>query len=177
MTDRDHTTVTDARGPVNTGPGDQYVIYAATDRLIRRRAESLRISRDDRLHLADRFVPPARYRIAADLLEEPGSVVLVNGRPGSGRRAAAIMLLHRFGEDRNVDEEGVRVEELPVTGKDRDAGSDEDEVSPGRGTASSWTSPGSPTRRSTARPDAAWPGTVRRYRRRGPTWSSSCRGP
>ncbi|MFK0010733.1 hypothetical protein [Streptomyces sp. NPDC091027] len=133
MTDLDHTTVTDARGPVNTGPGDQYVIYATTDRLIRRRAESLRISRDDRLHLADRFVPPARYRIAADLLEEPGSVVLVNGRPGSGRRAAAIMLLHRFGEDRNVDEEGVRVEELPVTGKDRDAGSDGDEVPPGRG--------------------------------------------
>ncbi|MFF5894911.1 hypothetical protein ACFY8O_03190 [Streptomyces argenteolus] len=119
MTEQDRVTVNDPRGPVNNGEGHQYVYYGVgTDWMIRRGVESLRITREDRVHLANRFVPPTGYRVAADRLEKPGSVVLLEGRPGSGRRAAAIMLLHGFGEDGGADEEGVRFEELPVTGKD-----------------------------------------------------------
>lgn len=119
MTEQERVTVNDARGPVNNGEGHQYVFYGAgADWMIRKGVESLRITREDRVRLADRFVPPVGYRVAADRLEKPGSVVLLEGPPGSGRRAAAIMLLHRFGEDGGADDEGLRFEELPVTGKD-----------------------------------------------------------
>ncbi|WP_030206945.1 hypothetical protein [Streptomyces bikiniensis] len=131
MTERDHVTVNDPRGPVNSGEGPQYVFYGAgPDWMIRKGIASLRITREDRVRLADRFVPPPGYRVAADLLEQPGSVVLLDGPPGSGRRAAAIMLLHGFGTDGDADEEeGVRFEELPATGKDE--GRDESPFAPG----------------------------------------------
>ncbi|MFD5660354.1 NACHT domain-containing protein [Streptomyces hirsutus] len=119
MTEQDRVTVNDPRGPVNNGEGHQYVFYGVgADWMNRKGVESLRITREDRVRLADRFVPPVGYRVAADRLEKPGSVVLLEGPPGSGRRAAAIMLLHGFGEDGGADKEGVRFEELPVTGKD-----------------------------------------------------------
>ncbi|MFJ3930467.1 hypothetical protein [Streptomyces sp. NPDC090029] len=119
MTEQDRVTVNDPRGPVNNGEGHQYVFYSGgADWMIRKGVESLRITREDRVRLADRFVPPVGYRVAADHLEKPGSVVLLEGPPGSGRRAAAIMLLHGFGEDRGAAEEEVRFEELPITGKD-----------------------------------------------------------
>ncbi|MDG9716398.1 hypothetical protein [Streptomyces sp. DH24] len=128
MTERDHVTVNDPRGPVNNGVGSQYVFYGAgVDWMIRKGVESLRIVREDRVRLADRFVPPLGYRIAADRLEKPGSVVLLEAPPGSGRRAAAIMLLHGLGEEGGADEEGVRFEELPATDKD------EAPLSPGEG--------------------------------------------
>ncbi|WP_256103943.1 hypothetical protein [Streptomyces sp. ODS05-4] len=104
---------------MNNGDGHQYVFYGVgTDWMIRKGVESLRITRDDRVRLADRFSPPVGYGVAADRLEKPGSVVLLAGPPGSGRRAAAIMLLHGFGDDRDPEEEEVRFEELPVTDKD-----------------------------------------------------------
>ncbi|MFK3734983.1 hypothetical protein ACI2LJ_32485 [Streptomyces sp. NPDC088090] len=119
MTEQDRVTVNDPRGPVNNGEGPQYVFYGVgADWMIRKGVESLRITREDRVRLADRFVPPVGYRVAADHLEKPGSVVLLEGPSGSGRRAAAIMLLHGFGEVRGAAEEGVRFEELPITGKD-----------------------------------------------------------
>ncbi|MFD5414689.1 hypothetical protein [Streptomyces nojiriensis] len=121
MTEQDRVTVNDPRGPVNNGVGNQYVFYdAGAVRVIRRGVESLRVAREDRMRLADRFVPPGGYRDAAERLEKPGSVVLVEGFPGSGRRAAAIMLLHGLGEDEGADEEGVRFEELPTADKDTD---------------------------------------------------------
>ncbi|MFI0230400.1 hypothetical protein [Streptomyces sp. NPDC017086] len=129
MTEQDRVTVNDPRAPVNNGEGHQYVFYGAgvgADWMIRKGVESLRITREDRVRLADRFVPPVGYRVAADRLEKPGSVVLLGGLPGSGRRAAAIMLLHGFGEEGRVDEEGVRFEELPT-------GEDENPLGPGRG--------------------------------------------
>lgn len=130
MTEQDRVTVNDPRGPVNNGQGHQYVFYGADmDRMIRKRVETLRIAREDRLRLADRFAPPMGYRDAADHLEKPGSVVLLKGPPGSGRRAAAIMLLHGFGEDANIDEERVRVEELPT----RNEGEKEEPLAPGEG--------------------------------------------
>jgi hypothetical protein len=119
MTERERVTVNDPRGPVNNGEGHQYVYYGVgTDWMIRKGVESLRIVREDRVRLADRFVPPAGYRVAADRLEKRGSVVLLKGPPGSGRRAAAIMLLHGLGEDGSADEDGVRFEELPAMDTD-----------------------------------------------------------
>ncbi|MFE6663446.1 hypothetical protein ACFVFH_07750 [Streptomyces sp. NPDC057697] len=118
MTEQDRVTVNDPRGPVNNGVGPQYVFYGVgADRLVHKRVESLRVVREDRVRLADRFVPPVGYRVAADRLEKPGSVVLLEAPPGSGRRAAAIMLLHRLGDDGNTDEE-TRFEELPAGDKD-----------------------------------------------------------
>ncbi|MFC8790329.1 hypothetical protein [Streptomyces cinereoruber] len=132
MTEWDHVTVNDPRGPVNSGGGPQYVFYGVgPDWMIHRGIASLRITREDRVRLADRFVPPPGYRVAADRLEQPGSVVLLDGPPGSGRRAAAIMLLHGFGTDGDADEEGARFEELPVTAKDQ--GRDESPLAPGEG--------------------------------------------
>lgn len=118
MTEQDRVTVNDPRGPVNNGPGPQNVFYGAgSEWMIRKGVESLRIFREDRMRLADRFVPPVGYRVAADRLEKPGSVVLVEAPPGSGRRAAAIMLLHELGEDEGANDEAVRFEELPATDK------------------------------------------------------------
>lgn len=119
MTEQDHVTVNDPRGPVNNGEGHQYVFYGAgSDWMIRKGVEPLRIVREDRVRLSLRFARPAGFRIAADSLEKPGSVVLLDAPPGSGRRAAAIMLLHELGEDGGADEEGARFEELPASEKD-----------------------------------------------------------
>ncbi|MGW6237468.1 hypothetical protein [Streptomyces sp. NPDC055094] len=128
MTEQDRVTVNDPRGPVNNGEGHQYVFYGVgVDWMIRKGVESLRIAREDRRRLADRFVPPVGFRVAADRLEKPGSVVLLDAPPGSGRRAAAIMLLHGLGEDGGADEAGARFEELPATDKD------ETPLAPGEG--------------------------------------------
>lgn len=128
MTEQDRVTVNDPRGPVNNGSGPQTIYYGVgPDWMIRKGVESLRIVREDRLRLADRFVPPLGYRIAADRLKKPGSVVLLEAPPGSGRRAAAIMLLHGLGEDGGADEDGVRFEELPSTDKE------EASLAPGEG--------------------------------------------
>ncbi|MCS0634477.1 hypothetical protein NX801_02110 [Streptomyces sp. LP05-1] len=129
MTEQDPVTVNDPRGPVNNGGGHQYVFYGAgADWMTRKAGVPLRIAREDRMRLADRFVPPAGYRVAADRLEKPGSVVLLDAPPGSGRRAAAIMLLHGLDEDGGAVE-GVRFEELPAT----DNGQDEATPAPGEG--------------------------------------------
>ncbi|ANH93220.1 hypothetical protein A8713_20320 [Streptomyces sp. SAT1] len=120
MTEENHVTVNEPRAPVNNGAGHQYVFYGGADWMIRRGVESLRIVREDRLRLADRFVPPVHYRDAAERLEKPGSVVLLEARPGTGRHAAAVMLLHGLGEDEDGDaeEEPVRFDELSVLGND-----------------------------------------------------------
>lgn len=131
MTEQDRVTVNDARGPVNNGEGPQNVFYVGGDWMIRKGVEPLRIVREDRVRLADRFVPPVGYRDAADRLEKPGSVVLLEAPPGSGRRAAAIRLLHGLGDDGGADEEGVRFEELPATDKDRNE--DDNPLAPGEG--------------------------------------------
>ncbi|GGS67321.1 hypothetical protein GCM10010222_04820 [Streptomyces tanashiensis] len=144
MTAQDRVTVNDARGPVNNGTGPQYVFYGArTTWRNRRSAEPLRIVREDRLHLADRFAPPGNYRAAADRLEKPGSVVLLDAQPGTGRRAAAIMLLHELGEDCETPRGDVRFEELPTPDKptskdedrdwDGDGGGDARPAAPGAG--------------------------------------------
>ncbi|WP_037913928.1 hypothetical protein [Actinacidiphila yeochonensis] len=130
MSEQDRVTVNDPRGPVNNGEGHQYVFYVAgADWMRRKGVESLRIAREDREHLADRFVPPVGFRVAADRLEKPGSVLLLKAPSGSGRRAAAIMLLHGLGADGGTDEEGLRFEELPVTDNEQEG----NPLAPGEG--------------------------------------------
>ncbi|WP_436736972.1 hypothetical protein [Streptomyces sp. BBFR102] len=119
MTEQDRVTVNDPRGPVNNGEGPQYVFYGAgKDWMARRGVDYLRIAREDREYLADRFAPPAGYRDAAGRLAKPGSVVLLDAPPGSGRRAAAIMLLHELDEAGDTGAEQTRFEELPATDQD-----------------------------------------------------------
>lgn len=132
MTEQDRVTVNDPRGPVNNGVGHQIIFYGArADRVIRDGSESLRIAREDRRHLACRFVRPGGYRVAADRLEDPGSVVLLRALPGSGRRAAAMMLLHGLGEEGSSGPGGARFEELPATNTDTDE--DRNLFDPGEG--------------------------------------------
>jgi hypothetical protein len=130
MTEPPRVTVIDPRAPVHNGPGAQNIYYGAAgpDWMRRKGVEPLRIARADRLRLDERFVAPPGYRDAADRLAAPGSVVALTGAPGSGRRAAAVMLLHRIGTEDGTSErdpdtaEGIRCEELtvPVPGPDRD---------------------------------------------------------
>lgn len=86
-----NSRVSDTHGGVHTGPGDQYNYYGAplTDskgRSPRKQAE------DDLQWLAQRFVHPAGLGRARDILESHRTVFL-EARPGSGRIAAAKMLL------------------------------------------------------------------------------------
>ncbi|MFF2659362.1 hypothetical protein ACFVUH_18600 [Kitasatospora sp. NPDC058032] len=49
---------------------------------------------EHRLWLQGRFVPPHGFGEARNRLAKPGTTVLLAGPPGSGRRTAAVMLLH-----------------------------------------------------------------------------------
>lgn len=112
MTGAGHTWVTDPQGAVHSGSGDQFNVttwvIGANERLIRAGATRLRIVQQHRRWLRWCFVRPRHYGRAAERLAEPGAVVLLNGPSGSGRRAAAAMLL----EEAVVP--GGRMEELPL---------------------------------------------------------------
>ncbi|MEU1481483.1 hypothetical protein [Streptomyces sp. NPDC005760] len=110
------TTVSDPRSGVHTGSGDQFNfvtwMLGANEHLFRAGAARLTLVRAQRSRLVGCFVPPQHYGRAAERLEPRGSVVLLDGPPGLGRRAAATMLL----EDAPT---AVRpVEELPPTGEE-----------------------------------------------------------
>ncbi|MFI6341157.1 ABC transporter substrate-binding protein [Streptomyces sp. NPDC050535] len=110
------TFVNEARGPVHSGPGPQYNTFhlqAAEARLrVQVSRGRLAISKDDRERLYQRFVPPPRMRQARSELRG-SQTVLVDGLPGSGRRAAALMLLHELSGTRGS------LHELPDTSDDR----------------------------------------------------------
>ncbi|MEI5103598.1 hypothetical protein RB200_40230 [Streptomyces sp. PmtG] len=100
MTENVGTYVGESHGPVHGGDGPQYNItvaaLAATSRLrdhARRRPRA--ISKTDRVHLYQRFVEPPHFTRAREVLRETGTALL-DGLPGSGRRAAALMLLHHL---------------------------------------------------------------------------------
>lgn len=96
--------VTDASGPVNMGSGPQYNVGAAffAGELWSKPRRSPRLIAEDVLNeLARRFAaPPAFDRLRNQLGDS--RTLLVTGRAGSGRRTAAMMLLHgsRDGSDR-----------------------------------------------------------------------------
>ncbi|MGW7442970.1 hypothetical protein [Kitasatospora sp. NPDC054795] len=94
----DTTWIGRAAGQTHTGSGAQNnYYYFASERLIRGGADPLRMAVDRRLWLSRRFVPPPGYGDAVRRLEEPGTAVLLSGTPGSGRRTAGVVLLHRMG--------------------------------------------------------------------------------
>ncbi|MFB7128033.1 hypothetical protein [Kitasatospora sp. NPDC056273] len=95
----DATWIGNAQGQTHTGSGNQYnYIVSASDRLIRSGGDPLRMAAERRLWLSQRFVPPDGYAEAFRKLEGPGTAVLISGAEGSGRRTAAVVLLHRAGE-------------------------------------------------------------------------------
>ncbi|MFI5616197.1 hypothetical protein [Streptomyces sp. NPDC051567] len=115
MTGPGGTSISDPRGPLHSGAGAQYNYnhnynwsIGVEEQLVRRGAARLEIVREHRLRLTRCFIRPRGYSRAADRLTQPGTVVILDGLPGSGRRAAATMLL----EETSVP--GGRIEELPV---------------------------------------------------------------
>ena len=85
------TQVGAAWAPMNTGSGPMYVVTAASGE--RRPPDPQAMARSDLDWLEQRFVPPGKYGRAKTLLQDNG-VALLDGQPGSGRRSAALMLLH-----------------------------------------------------------------------------------
>ncbi len=100
--------VTDPRGPVNMGAGTQYyfehAIFHAEEPAPPR---SPRLIAEDILRdLARRFVAPRSFGRLRQRMREPG-MLLLTGAPGTGRRTAALMLLHASGDG------ATRFRELP----------------------------------------------------------------
>ncbi|MFD7414897.1 hypothetical protein [Kitasatospora purpeofusca] len=88
------TSIGEARGPTHTGPGSQHNHFYGASEVPRPKVVSSRVAVDQRLWLQARFVPPPGFGEARHRLEKPGSTVLLAGPSGSGRRTAAVMLLH-----------------------------------------------------------------------------------
>ncbi|NEB05210.1 ABC transporter substrate-binding protein [Streptomyces sp. SID13726] len=99
-------------GSVHSGGGNQYnfLFQEAASRL-REQARRRTIAEEDRTHLAERFVPPPGLQRARARLEQ-SHTVLISGPSGSGRRTAALMLLH------DLAETGGTLHELPDTSDD-----------------------------------------------------------
>lgn len=113
MTETFGSYVHEAHGSVNSGDGPQFNIYYAAEARLREQASRRprAIAKEDRQHLAERFVPPRGMRHARNRLDETNTV-LIDGVPGSGRRTAAIMLLHELSDARGS------LHELPDTSDD-----------------------------------------------------------
>ncbi|MGW8696927.1 hypothetical protein ACWGOK_08335 [Streptomyces eurythermus] len=100
MTAASHFTsfVGEAHGSVHSGEGAQYNIYfQSTEQWLRdeARRHPRSVAEEDRRHLHERFVAPPGLQHARELLQAEHTV-LVRGPSGSGRRAAALMLLHEL---------------------------------------------------------------------------------
>ncbi|MFE0175530.1 hypothetical protein ACFWZ2_24735 [Streptomyces sp. NPDC059002] len=109
--------VHEARSAVHSGEGPQYNFYlqAAASRLREQASRRpLVIAQADREHLHRRFVPPPRLQQARQLLRN-SCTVLIDGLPGSGRRTAALILLHELSDTAGS------FHELPDTSDDRTA--------------------------------------------------------
>lgn len=116
MTDSIGSYIAEAQS-VHTGPGSQTNIYlaATSERLGMRGKDPRAVAEADRALLYQRFLAPPRFGQARTLLREHG-FVLLGGKPGSGRRAAALMLLHE------LPDTGGSFHELPDTTDDDQAG-------------------------------------------------------
>ncbi|MFG3256392.1 hypothetical protein [Streptomyces sp. NPDC048172] len=91
--------VNDPSGPVHAGPGDMYVtvLQQAGIDASRTGPDPRRVTEEQLTWWARRFSPPGRLADARDTLHARG-VALLTGDPGSGRRCAALMLLHELRE-------------------------------------------------------------------------------
>ncbi|RLU84932.1 branched-chain amino acid ABC transporter substrate-binding protein [Streptomyces griseocarneus] len=110
------TFVADAHGAVHTGEGTQFNVYLqeAFSRLRSPGRGSRAFADDDLIRLRQCFVAPDHFDQARDVLRTHGTV-LISGLPGSGRRTAALMLLHELSTDTS------RFHELPDARDDEDA--------------------------------------------------------
>ncbi|MFF7635641.1 hypothetical protein ACFZB9_21170 [Kitasatospora sp. NPDC008050] len=130
MTPDGGTRIGRVDGQTHTGSGDQYTNnywFVDSAGRLRRRGRPYGVTLDDRRWLLGRFVAPGGYGAASDQLGEPGSVVLLDGAPGSGRRTAAMMLLHE------VTGEDGRFEVLTAGDTDQEALEDDLDAEPGDG--------------------------------------------
>ncbi|NED76893.1 hypothetical protein G3I51_32180 [Streptomyces sp. SID9944] len=128
MTGSFSSFIGEAHGSVHSGDGPQFNFYiSAAQRLLndRERRRPRSIAEEDRRRLHERFVPPPGLQQARDRLRTERTV-LVDGLPGSGRRTAALMLLHELPDDRGS------LHELPdTTDDDRALALDPQDVNPG----------------------------------------------
>ena len=109
--------INEAYGGVHSGEGHQFNFYLrAAESRLREQASKRRlaIAKGDRDHLYQRFIPPPRLQSAREELRR-SHTVLIDGLPGSGRRTAALMLLHELSASRGS------LHELPDTADDRTA--------------------------------------------------------
>ncbi|MFD9793077.1 hypothetical protein ACFWXK_19220 [Streptomyces sp. NPDC059070] len=121
--------INEASGGVHTGEGAQlnFFLAAAAERVRSRTGPDRRsIAEDARTRLYERFVAPPRMREARDLLDQ-GSMVLIAGPTGAGRRATALTLLHELPAGKGgfyelpdtEDDEGSTLEAVTVSAGDR----------------------------------------------------------
>lgn len=106
MRDSATSTIGRSHGPVHSGSGDQLnfqILDAAYLRLGARGTDPRKVAADDLDRLHQRFVHPRRFSQARARLGESGTVALT-GRPGAGRRTAALMLLHEVCDGAAVHE-------------------------------------------------------------------------
>jgi hypothetical protein len=120
--------VNEAHGSIHSGPGAQFNFYvrAAEEKLRERaRGRTRAIAKEDRVHIAERFVSPPGLQQARNHVRDTHTV-FIDGVPGSGRRTAALMLLHELPETHGS------LHELPDTSDDRNASLlDPGDVGPG----------------------------------------------
>ncbi|MGH3870439.1 MAG: hypothetical protein ACRDSR_02825 [Pseudonocardiaceae bacterium] len=83
------------QGPVHTGTGHQFIGLEFLQGLVRAGRDPRAVPREHLPWLHRRFVEPHRFGRARESLAKHRSVLLT-GAPGSGRRAAAQMLLYRL---------------------------------------------------------------------------------
>jgi hypothetical protein len=99
-----------ARAHSGAGPQFNGLTFIVTEsgKVHRQRTSQRTLTADqlDRLH--GRFIEPSEYREAEKKLEAPSRTVLLSGKPGSGRRSAALMLLY------NSTKNDAQFRELPV---------------------------------------------------------------
>jgi hypothetical protein len=98
MSDGITSSVGMATGPTHLGQGDQFNV-TITPEDIRRLVATARnrrvAAKEDLARLLRRFVPPENYGLATARVEDNGCVLLA-GQSGSGRHAAATMLLYQL---------------------------------------------------------------------------------
>ncbi|MFF5568897.1 ABC transporter substrate-binding protein [Streptomyces sp. NPDC012623] len=115
--------INEARSAVHSGDGTQMNFYLEASyleaaSLLREQApeRTRAFAEDDRDRLAQRFVPPVHFQHARRQLHTHHTT-LVSGPPGSGRRTAALMLLHE------LPDAGGSFHELPDTPDDASSSS------------------------------------------------------
>ncbi|MGW3471840.1 hypothetical protein ACWDKQ_26015 [Saccharopolyspora sp. NPDC000995] len=124
------TSVTGDRAQVHGGSGHQFngltFIVTESGEIHRRRTSQRTLTADQLARLYDRFTEPPEYRQAEEKLYERSRTVLLSGKPGSGRRSAALMLLY------NSTTRDAQFRELPVETDEEERDSlDPESVQPG----------------------------------------------